>query len=311
MKLSIVATLYQSAPYINAFHERASAAARQLVGDDFEIVLVNDGSPDNSLDLAIKLTEQDSHVIVVDLSRNFGHHKAMLAGLAQACGECLFLIDSDLEEEPEWLAEFASTMAAESADVVYGVQDVRKGNWFERWSGELYYTLFNYLANIDHPRNIVTARLMSRRYVDALLQFREREMVISCLWVITGFKQCARTVKKHMGSATTYSLAKKIEHATNSITSFSEVPLRMIFYTGLIIFACALLYAGYLVFHKLVLSTSMDGWTSVMVSIWLLGGMIISFLGLIGIYLSKVYSEAKQRPSIIVREIYGQSASTD
>jgi putative glycosyltransferase len=310
MKLSIVATLYKSAPHLPEFHARASAAARQFAGDDYEIVLVNDGSPDDSLSLAIELARADWHVTVVDLSRNFGHHKAMQAGLAQARGELIFLIDSDLEEEPEWLAEFAATLEAESADVVYGVQEARKGNWFERWSGEFYYTVFNYLANIDHPRNIVTARLMSRRYVDALLQFHEREMVISCLWVITGFKQCARVVKKHMGSATTYSLAKKIAHATNSITSFSEVPLRMIFYTGLIIFACALLYAGYLAFQKLVLSTVMDGWTSVMVSIWLLGGMIISFVGLIGIYLSKIFSETKQRPSVIVREIYGKSSSS-
>ncbi|WP_332742579.1 glycosyltransferase family 2 protein [Hydrogenophaga sp.] len=307
MKLSFVATLYKSAPHLAEFHARASEAARRLVGEDYEMVLVNDGSPDDSLELAIELTRTDPHVTVVDLSRNFGHHKAMLAGLAQARGEHIFLIDSDLEEEPEWLAEFAQLMEVEAADVIYGVQETRKGNWFERWSGELYYTVFNYLANIDHPRNIVTARLMSRRYVDALLQFREREMVISCLWVITGFKQCAHPVKKHMGSTTTYSLAKKIEHATNSITSFSEVPLRMIFYVGLIIFAGALLYAGYLVFHKLVLATPMDGWTSVMVSIWLLGGMIISFVGLIGIYLSKVFSETKQRPSTIVRAIHGQS----
>lgn len=258
MKLSVVATLYRSAPHLREFHARASQAARSFAGDDYEIVLVNDGSPDNSLDIAIELTRLDPHVTVVDLSRNFGHHKAMVAGLAQARGEHIFLIDSDLEEEPEWLDEFASTMVIESADVVFGVQETRKGNWFERWSGEAYYTAFNYLANINHPRNIVTARLMSRRYVNALLQFREREMVISCLWVITGFKQCPRPVKKHMGSATTYSLAKKIEHAINSITSFSEVPLRMIFYTGLIIFGCALLYAAYLVFHKLVLATPMD-----------------------------------------------------
>ena len=98
MKLSIVATLYQSADYVIAFHHRASAAARQLVGDDYEIILVNDGSPDNSLDLAVILTEIDDHVVVVDLSRNFGHHKAMMTGLAHATGEQVFLIDSDLEE---------------------------------------------------------------------------------------------------------------------------------------------------------------------------------------------------------------------
>lgn len=309
MKLSIVATLYQSAPYINEFYERASASAKRMVGEDYEIVLVNDGSPDNSLELAIRLTEQDSRVVVVDLSRNFGHHKAMLAGLTHACGEHVFLIDSDLEEEPEWLADFASIMASEAADVVYGVQETRKGNWFERLSGEIYYSVFNYLANIDHPRNIVTARLMSRRYVDALLQFREREMVISCLWVITGFKQCARPVKKHGHSPTSYSLAKKIGLATNAITSFSEAPLRLIFRIGLSIFVVAMLYAGYLFFLKLVLGTPMSGWTSVMVSIWLLGGMTISFLGIIGIYLSRIFSETKQRPSFIVRAIHGQSNS--
>lgn len=308
MKLSIVATLYQSAPYIAEFHQRATAVAKQFAGDDYQIVLVNDGSPDNSLDLAVQLTEVDGHVIVVDLSRNFGHHKAMMTGLGHAKGAHVFLIDSDLEEEPEYLASFAKQMERDACDVVYGVQERRKGGWFERWSGEVYYSVFNFLSDIEHPRNIVTARLMTRRYVDALLKFQEREMVISCLWVITGFKQCAHTVKKHMTSATTYSLAKKIEHVTNSITSFSAVPLRMIFYTGVVIFACALLYAGYLVFHKLVLATPMDGWTSVMVSIWLLGGMLISFVGLIGIYLSKVFSETKQRPSTIVREIYGQSS---
>jgi len=271
--------------------------------------LVNDGSPDNSLDLAIKLSEQDSHVVVVDLSRNFGHHKAMLAGLTYAKGNEVFLIDTDLEEAPEWLLDFASILDAEPADVVYGVQETRKGRWFERWSGEVYYTLFNYLTNIDHPRNIVTARLMSRRYVDALLQFREREMVISCLWVIAGFKQVSCVVKKLSNRSTTYTIAKRFKHAVNSIVSFSDVPLRMIFYTGFAIFAVALLYVGNLVFHRLVLSTIPDGWTSVVASVWLLGGMIIMFLGLIGIYLSKVFSETKKRPSFIVREIYGQNST--
>ena len=309
MKLSIVATLYQSADYIAEFHQRASAAARQLVGDDYEIVLVNDGSPDNSLDIAAQLVDNDNHVVVVDLSRNFGHHKAMIAGLEHAQGERIFLIDSDLEEDPEWLLGFSTMLADESADVVYGVQLARKGNWFERVSGEVYYSIFNWLCNIDHPRNIVTARLMTRRYVDALLSFREREMVISCLWVITGFKQCQQPVKKHMSSTTTYSLGKKIEHATNSITSFSEVPLKLIFYTGLSIFACALIYAGFLIFNKMLLSHAIDGWTSVMVSIWLLGGLVISFVGVIGVYLAKIYSETKQRPYTIIRQIYGRTKS--
>src|SRR3990167_1001725 len=110
MKLSIVATLYQSKNYIIEFYHRASESAQKLVGDDYEIILVNDGSPDNSLELAIPLTETDRHLVIVDLSRNFGHHKAMMTGLAQAKGDFIFLIDSDLEEEPEWLLAFSKKM---------------------------------------------------------------------------------------------------------------------------------------------------------------------------------------------------------
>jgi len=307
MKLSIVATLYQSAAYIAEFHQRASAAAQQLVGDDYEIVFVNDGSPDNSLELAVQLTERDARVVVVDLSRNFGHHKAMMTGLAHAKGNHVFLIDSDLEEEPEFLLSFAEQMESEACDVVYGVQEQRKGGWFERWSGELYYSVINWLSDIDHPKNILTARLMTRRYVDALLTYRERELVISYLWVITGFKQCERLVKKHSSSATGYGLRKKFGLTVNVTTSFSEMPLKLIFYIGISVFLGALTYASYLTFGRLFFYQTIDGWTSVMVSVWALGGMTISFLGIIGIYLAKIFSETKQRPLTVIRNIYGRS----
>lgn len=305
MKLSIIATLYKSAPYIQEFVERASKAAEKVVSDDYEIILVNDGSPDDSLEIAVNLTQENPHLTVVDLSRNFGHHKAMMTGLAHANGEQIFLIDSDLEEEPEWLIDFSQEMLSKSSDVVYGVQDTRKGGWFERLSGALFYTLFNYFAQIDHPRNIVTARLMSRHFVQALLLHKESEIVISCLWVITGFKQTARVVKKHSSSPSTYSLRKKISHVANSITSFSSTPLRIIFYIGLLIATLSLAYVVYLVALKFVRDTTIDGWTSVIASIWLLGGLVILFLGVIGIYLSKIFVETKQRPLSIVRKIYG------
>jgi putative glycosyltransferase len=305
MKLSIVATLYRSAPHIGGFHARCTKVAQALAGDDYEIVLVNDGSPDESLDMAVKLTETDPHLVVVDLSRNFGHHKAMMTGLEQARGDRIFLIDSDLEEEPEWLLPFARAMDEQKADVVYGRQEERKGGWFERWSGEMYYTAFNWLTQIDHPRNIVTARLMVRRYVDALLRYREREVVISCLWVSAGFRQVEQVVKKHSTSSTTYSLGHKFAHAVNAITSFSEAPLRLIFYVGTILFSLSMLYAVKLVVWRIIYSEIVDGWTSVMLSVWVLGGLLISFVGIIGIYLSKVFSETKQRPFTIVREIHG------
>lgn len=307
MKLSIVATLYQSAPYIAGFHMRAGAAAQALVGDDYEIVLVNDGSPDNSLELARQLTEQDAHVVLVDLSRNFGHHKAMMTGLAHTRGERVFLIDSDLEEEPEWLQPFAQTMETSDCDVVYGVQSNRKGGVFERWSGTIFYRLFRLLTGIAQPNNIVTARLMSRRFVDALLEHREREINIGGLWVITGFNQVHREVNKRDSSPTTYSVSRKISHLVNAVTSFSSLPLVLTFYAGLLISLSACGYIVYLTARYYTSASPPDGYTSIIASIWLFAGLIIFFLGMQGIYIAKIFSEVKQRPYTIVRQRYSQA----
>jgi putative glycosyltransferase len=305
MKLSFVTTLYQSAPYILEFHLRASTAARQLVGEDYEIVFVNDGSPDHSLDLAVQLTESDSHVVVVDLSRNFGHHKAIMTGLSYAKGERVFLIDSDLEEEPEWLLNFDRQMNQEQCDVVFGVQKQRKGNWLEQRSGKLFYRIFRALTRIEQPDNIVTARLMTQRYVAALVAHRERELNIGGLWITTGFDQSQQIVHKHATSQTTYTFTRKIDHLVNAITSFSSAPLVFTFYVGLLISLSAILFIVFLVFRFFFISAPPDGYTSVLASIWLFSGLIIFFIGLQGVYISKVFLEVKQRPYSIIKNVYG------
>ena len=304
MKLSIVTTLYQSAPYLAEFHRRVAAVAMQLAGDDFEIVMVNDGSPDDSLEVAMKIAQCDPRVVVVDLSRNFGHHKAMMTGLATACADTVFLIDSDLEEEPEWLAEFARQRQRDQSDVVFGVQARRKGGRVEQLTGSLFYKVFRLFTGIDQPDNIVTARLMSRRYVNALLQHRERELNIGGLWVITGFKQSRQVVLKLSTSPTTYSVSKKISHLVNAVTSFSSLPLVFTFYSGLLISATALAYIANLLFRYVFVATPPDGYTSIIASIWLFSGLIIFFMGVQGIYISKIFSEVKQRPYSIVRDVY-------
>ena len=306
MKLSIVSTLYQSAPYITEFHQRVSAAAKNYAGEDYEIVLVNDGSPDNSLVLAVLITESDRHVVVVDLSRNFGHHKAMMTGLANTKGDQVFLIDSDLEEEPECLIPFAEQMKSKCCDVVFGVQDKRKGGWFERWSGKFFYPFFKALTGLALHKNIATVRLMTRRYVDALLLHEEREVFMAGLWHITGFDQVPQIVRKQSTSRTTYTFRKKISLFVNSVTSFSNAPLLGIFYLGVLISMVAILFIGYLISQWIFFVRPLSGWTSVMASIWLLGGMVISFIGVLGIYLSKIFSETKQRPYTIVRQIYAK-----
>lgn len=302
--LSIVSTLYKSAPYVAEFCARAAKAALAIAGEDYEIVLVNDGSPDNSLDLAVAAAHADPRVRVVDLSRNFGHHKAMMTGLMHARGERIFLVDSDLEEEPEWLVTFDARLREVGGDVVYGVQTKRKGSGFERLTGRWFYRLFNVLTGMRLPPDIVVARLMTRRYVEALVSHEERELFMAGLWHVTGFAQTPVMVDKHDTSPTTYTIRHKLSMLVNSVTSFSNKPLYLIFYVGLAISIFASVWTLYLVLSRLFTPELSEGWTSVMASVWLIGGLIISFLGVIGIYLAKIFAETKRRPYTIVRDVH-------
>jgi putative glycosyltransferase len=310
MILSIVTTLYNSAPYLEEFHLRASNAAKQITAD-YEIILVNDGSPDKSLEIAISIHLKDERVRVIDLSRNFGHHRAIMTGLAHAHGDLVFLLDSDLEEEPELLLEFYETFKATKADVVFGVQRRRKGDFFERISGALYFKVFNLLSTHSIPANHITARLMTGRYVAALTQHQEREFVMSGLWALTGFDQVPVFVTKHHTSPSAYNLRRKFAHLVNAITSFSNKPLIFIFYLGTLIMILASLAALDMIIRRLFFGVLLEGWASLIVSIWLLGGITIFCLGVIGIYLAKVFTETKHRPYTIVKNIYEWSALPD
>jgi putative glycosyltransferase len=303
MRLSIVTTLYRSAPWVREFHERVSRAAMALT-DSYEIIFVNDGSPDDSLRIALEMFAVDPAVRVIDLSRNFGHHKAMMTGLSYARGELVFLIDSDLEEDPEALNGFADTLKVTGADVVYGVQQTRRGGPVERVAGWLYFKTFNLLSDFSIPDNVLTVRLMTRRYVTALLGHRERETTIAALWTMTGFKQVPQTIIKHSRGFTTYTMRHKIAVLVNSITSFSDRPLVLIFYLGLAIGSAATLAAVYLVIRRLFFGVALPGWPSLIVSVWILGGLILISIGIIGIYLSRVFIETKQRPYTIVAQIH-------
>ncbi|WP_375428220.1 glycosyltransferase family 2 protein [uncultured Sphingomonas sp.] len=307
MKLSIVATLYRSAQHIAEFHQRVSDAARDVAGDDYEVVLVNDGSPDDSLARAIALTEVDARVVVVDLSRNFGHHKAMMTGLAHTRGELIFLIDSDLEERPDWLLPFSTQLRRDGCDVVYGVQRERKGGIVERWTGSLFYRLMRAMSDVDMPLDMVTARLMTRRYVAALLRHEEREIDIGGLWAITGFDQRPQLVDKSSTSETTYTLRRRFALLVNSVTSFSSAPLVLIFYVGVAISLASFIYLLFVLAMWVATSRPVSGWTSLIVSVWLLGGTIIAFIGVIGLYLSKMFTEVKQRPYTIVKDVHGRN----
>jgi len=305
MKLSIVTTLYKSSPYIDEFYSRITAEAEKIT-DDYEIIFVDDGSPDDSLLKAIDLHKIDTKIKVIELSRNFGHHKAIMTGLSHAKGEFIFLIDVDLEEEPELLGKFWENLQnSEDIDVVYGVQESRKGGWFERWSGAIFYKIFNFLSDIEIPSNITTVRLTTQKYNKNLIKYKESELFAHGLFYHCGFNQKAITFSKVSTSTTTYTLRKKIVLLINSITSFSSKPLIYIFNIGFIITFISFLFILKIIFNKLFFDIAFEGWSSMIVSIWFFGGFIILLLGIIGIYLSKIFIETKNRPFSIIRNIHG------
>ena len=307
--LSIVTSMYQSAPFIDEFHERCSAAASRL-GGSYEIVFVNDGSPDDSLAIALGLQRRDPHVRVVDLSRNFGHHKALMTGLAHARGERVFLIDCDLEEDPAWLITFDEMLRTTGADVVYGVQSQRKGGWFERLSGHVFFKVLNRMLEHQIPVNVLTARLMTVRFVRALLEHQERELFLAGLWVATGFDQRPVPVTKGSRPGTSYTLRRRISVLVNAITSFSNRPLVYIFQLGISVMLLSIVAGVVLVYKHLTSGIGVPGWASIMVSIWFLGGLTIFCVGVIGVYLSKIFIEIKHRPYTIVRAEYGPERDT-
>ena len=306
MKLSIVTTLYKSSLYIDEFYKRITSEAKKITGS-YEIIFVDDGSPDDSLQKSVSLYERDNKVKVIELSRNFGHHKAIMTGLSHAKGEFVFLIDVDLEEEPELLGRFWNELQnSEGADVIYGVQDSRKGGWFEKWSGGLFYKLFNKVSHVEVPRNLITCRLTTQEYNQALISHKEREVFLAGLWVISGFNQKEVIVKKYSNSETTYSFKHKVSLLFDSLTSFSNSPLKAIFYIGLFISSISFTYILFIVLRKIFFEVSLPGWASLVVSVWFLGGLILLSIGIIGVYMSKIFTETKQRPYTIVRKRYGR-----
>lgn len=311
MKISVVTPLYGSAPYIEELHRRAVAAIRAIGADGYEIIFVNDNGPDDSLDVAVRVAHRDAHTIVIDLSRNFGQHQATMAGLAQATGDYVFILDSDLEEEPEWLGQLFAEMSRQHCDVVYAVSDGPKGGQLYALARAIYYKVLNFLSPIKFPVNVCTARLMSRRYVDALLQFGERELFMAGIWHMAGFDQMAIRVAKRDSSPTTYSFGRRLNVFVNAVTAFSTRPLVMISVLGMVLSLAALVFVGYVVFRKLVYGVDIEGWTSVMAAVLLIGGASLFFNGVMAIYIAKIFVEVKQRPRTIIRRVYRGEAGRE
>ena len=308
MRISLVTPLYNSASHLEELTQRAITTIQKIT-EDYEIIFVNDGSPDESYMIAKQLAENNARITLIDLSRNFGQHPALMTGLGAATGDYIFICDSDLEEEPEWIGPFFKHIQQLDADVVFGVQTEKKGSIFYRAARSIFYSSLNLLSGVKFPHNITTARLMSRRYLDAMLQYKERELFAAGIWHMTGFKQVPYPVAKPDRSATTYKLSGLVNIFVNAVTAFSTRPLKAISLVGILISVLALCFIAYLVYFKFFISSALPGWTSVMATTLLLGGIILFFNGIMAIYLAKIFTEVKQRPLTTVREVIGGEAN--
>jgi putative glycosyltransferase len=303
-KISIVSTLYCSSETIVAFVNSICSVARQIT-PNFEIVLIDDGSPDDSVEKGKAI---DAPLKIISFTQNQGHHHAMMAATEHAKGEFVFLIDSDLEESPSLLLQFWKTLQEENdIGMVYGVQDNRKGNLSERLFGGLFYKCFNLMSDVKIPENLLTVRLMTRAYVEVLMQFKEKALFIGGLWQIAGFKQRALTVHKESTSATTYTLKDKLDLVLNAVTSFSSKPLMLLFKLSLLINLLTFIYITKTLYTWLVYEKTISGYASIIISIWMFGGLILSAISIVGLYLSKVFIEVKNRPRYSIKAIFDNS----
>jgi putative glycosyltransferase len=314
MLISIVATLYRSAPYLREFYRRVGDAAA-AISCDAEIIFVDDGSPDDSARLARRVGDGRIPVRVIELSRNYGHHRAIVTGLEHTRGDLVFLVDCDLEERPELLIDMFRTWSAaqsdeDPVDVVYAVPKRRKGGFFERLSGEAFYRAFRFLSGVQVPKNWMIARLMTRRYVQALCSHRERELFLGGLFWITGFRQLGiEDEKLHKGS-TTWTLRRKLRAALIALTAFTDRPLWLLALLGSTISLFAAGGIAYLLISRVLFGViQAAGWASVILSIAFFGGLAVFAIGIVGLYVARVFNEVKQRPCIIkqITEISGET----
>lgn len=305
--ISIITSLYYSSKFIHPFYAAFEEVCASI-NQPFEIIFVNDGSPDNSLEVACDLAKEKNNITVVDLTRNFGQHQAVLTGLRFAKGDYILTLDSDLEEDPTLLKLFYQTITeTPDTDVVYGIREKRKDPILQRFLSEIFYLVFIYFSGMKNSKNNLFFRLFSRRYLDELLKLNEKNVFILGLFEQVGFKQISLVVPKTYKGKSSYSFKKRLQMTVNAISGFSAKPLYMISYLGVLIAFSFSIYAAVLIFRRLFLAHIITGWTSLMVSIWISTGLILFCLGVIGIYVAKIFDEVKNRPLTHIKQVYSSN----
>ena len=303
---SMVVPIWNEEEVIPALYQRVVSVMEET-GEPWELVCVNDGSQDRSLELLLALRDEDPRVKVIDFSRNFGHQIAITAGTDFAEGDAVIVMDADLQDPPEVVLQMIEKWR-EGYEVVYAVRTKRVGETkFKLWTASLFYRLLQSITDVDIPLDAGDFRLMDRRVVLAMRRLREQHRFMRGLSSWVGFKQIGveyERAERYAGE-TKYPLRKMMRLALNAITSFSYLPLHMATYLGFIFAGLSLLGIILTVILRLSGNLFFLGQATTLVSVLFLGGVQLIFLGIIGEYLGRIYDEVKHRPLYIVSRAYG------
>jgi len=303
--LSVIIPCYNEQEVLPELNRRLASALAKV--GDYEIIFINDGSKDSTLQLLKEYSFQDSRIKVINFSRNFGHQIAITAGIDFASGDAVVVMDADLQDPPEFIPELVKKWH-EGYDVVYAVREKREGEaLFKKATAAGFYRLIRKLTNVDIPVDTGDFRLMSRRAVNQLKLLREKNRFVRGLVSWIGFRQTGITYErdKRFAGETKYPLKKMVKFAFDGITSFSFIPLQLATYLGFTVSLLSFFYAAYAVLVKVILGTPIEGWTSLMVALMFLGGVQLIMMGLIGEYIGRIYEEVKGRPLYLVEEAIG------
>ena len=302
--ISVVAPAYNEQEVLGEFYRRVSAVLTGI-GCEYEIVLVNDGSRDNTLALMHALRIRDPRVTVIDLSRNFGKEIALSAGLDHTKGDVVVVLDSDLQDPPELIPEMLNIWR-EGYDVVYGKRTIRDGEtWFKKATAKYFYKLIKQVSRVEIPEDTGDFRLMSRRAVVALNQLREEHRFMKGLFAWIGFPAAAFPYRRDPRAAgvTKWNYWKLWNFALEGITSFTVAPLKVSTYVGLLVAVLALLYAVVVIWKALVYSDPVHGYPSLMTVILFLGGVQLISVGVLGEYVGRIFNEVKRRPLYLLNQL--------
>lgn len=306
-RVSIVVPCYNEEEVLPQTSQRLSDLTEKADGYEFELVFVDDGSSDRTYELLRELATARDDVRVLTFSRNFGHQIAVSAGIDAATGDCVVLMDADLQDPPEVIFQMIEAWE-DGYDVVYGVREQRSGETrFKLASARMFYRVLNRMSDVPIPLDTGDFRLMSRPVVDTLKEMPEKHRFVRGMVSWAGFRQLALPYQRHAREAgvSKYPLRKMIRFASDGIVSFSSKPLRIATGIGVVASALALLGIAYALALRVFTSNWVEGWTALMMAVLFMGGVQLICLGVIGEYVGRVYEEAKNRPLYIVRERLG------